>query len=164
MNAKIMALNRLTRGWCQYYRSTSSPQTFSTTEYELFWDMAHWLGRNTSEHARSDTEVQEGKYLRYHSTHWYYPTNYKAKRLLTKTWHNPYTAKEEIIREKILVYESLWSGTENRYRMAGPPRRSHAPQRDHMLHMWNRLHPSEVEIDHEVHLANGSKTKRRLIA
>jgi RNA-directed DNA polymerase len=45
-NAKILALNQLTRGWCQYYRCTSSPsEIFSNIEDEIFWGMAHWLGR-----------------------------------------------------------------------------------------------------------------------
>src|SRR6266581_1465377 len=39
-SAKIHALNRLTRGWCAYYRSTSSPSwVFSQIGTELFWDM-----------------------------------------------------------------------------------------------------------------------------
>jgi hypothetical protein len=42
------------------------------------------------------------------------PNEYKAKRLLAKTWHNPYTKKEAIVREKLLVYESLWIGAESR--------------------------------------------------
>src|SRR5262249_5305992 len=44
--AKIMALNRLTAGWCQYYRSTSTPsRTFRNIQPEVFWGMAHWLGK-----------------------------------------------------------------------------------------------------------------------
>jgi RNA-directed DNA polymerase len=46
VNTKIMALNALTRGWCQYYRCTSSPSIdFKKLNHEVFWDMAHWLGR-----------------------------------------------------------------------------------------------------------------------
>ena len=46
VKAKIDAANRLIRGWCQYYRVTSSPQDpFSHLRRELFWAMAHWLGR-----------------------------------------------------------------------------------------------------------------------
>jgi RNA-directed DNA polymerase len=41
---KIQRLNWLTRGWCEYYKSTSSPSwAFRQVEYELFWDFAHWL-------------------------------------------------------------------------------------------------------------------------
>src|SRR5262249_1224571 len=46
VRAKISALNSLTRGWCQYYSSTSSPsQVFNKLNHELFWELAHWLGR-----------------------------------------------------------------------------------------------------------------------
>src|SRR5713101_606149 len=42
--AKIQAQNRLTRGWCQYYRSTNSPsEAFGKLSHELIWDMTHWL-------------------------------------------------------------------------------------------------------------------------
>ena len=43
---KSQGLNRLIRGWCQYYQYTSKASTqFTRLEYELFWEMAHWLGR-----------------------------------------------------------------------------------------------------------------------
>ena len=46
VRAKIMALNYFTRGWCQYYTCTNSPsKVFHKLEYELFWGLAHWLGR-----------------------------------------------------------------------------------------------------------------------
>src|SRR5215470_2835673 len=45
-SAKMLALNRLIRGWCEYYRSISSPQWgFREVERKLIWDMAHWLGK-----------------------------------------------------------------------------------------------------------------------
>jgi hypothetical protein len=43
---KIMAVNRLIRGWCEYYRCTNSPGVvFDKLRPEVFWGMAHWLGR-----------------------------------------------------------------------------------------------------------------------
>lgn len=46
ISARIIAQNQLTRGWCQYYRCTSSPgYAFGKLGYEIFWDAAHWLGR-----------------------------------------------------------------------------------------------------------------------
>ena len=46
IGVKIQRLNWLTRGWCEYYRCTSSPSwVFSEMGTELFWDFAHWLGR-----------------------------------------------------------------------------------------------------------------------
>jgi RNA-directed DNA polymerase len=46
VNSKITGLNRLIQGWCQYYQYTSKASSqFHQLEYELFWEMAHWLGR-----------------------------------------------------------------------------------------------------------------------
>src|SRR6266436_8219510 len=42
----IQRLNWLTRGWCEYYRCTSSPSwAFRHIDAELYWDFAHWLGQ-----------------------------------------------------------------------------------------------------------------------
>ena len=117
VKAKIVALNRLTNGWCQYYRATSSPsRTFRVLEHELFWAMAHWLGRKWE---ISMPEVmkrfRQGNTFGTKSTKLVMPTEHKAKRLLTKTWHNPYTAKEAIARERLIILESLWSGYDNRH-------------------------------------------------
>ena len=46
VNAKIIALNRVIRGWCQYYRNTSSPsRTFGKLHDFVYWKMADWLSR-----------------------------------------------------------------------------------------------------------------------
>ena len=46
LNTKILALNRITRGWCQYYQTTSSPHFyFGKLSNEMYRLMAHWLGR-----------------------------------------------------------------------------------------------------------------------
>ena len=38
------------------------------------------------------------------------PTEYKAKRFVAKTWHNPYTEKDEVKREKERIKrESLFT-------------------------------------------------------
>ena len=42
------------------------------------------------------------------------PNAYKARKVLAKSWRNPYTAKEAIIREKVFWCENLWLGNENR--------------------------------------------------
>ena len=76
------------------------------------------------------------------------PQTYKARKLLAKTWHNPYTAKEEIIREKLIWYDSLWSGEEDR--------QGRSDLREEVIELkgttcymcGTELHPSEVEIDH----------------
>ncbi len=109
VKAKIISLNRLTNGWCQYYRVTSSPSSmFARLAYELFWATAHWLGRKWE---RSMPQVmrkfREGNTFRTGSSKLVMPSEHKAKRLLTKTWHNPYTAKEAIVREMLIVTDSV---------------------------------------------------------
>jgi len=114
ISAKIIALNRLIRGWCEYYRSTSSPHWgFREVERKLFWDMSHWLGKKYK--VKIPTVLQrymKGNTFGTTTTTLVLPTTYKAKRYMAKTWHNPYTEKEAIIREKIIAYESLWIGYE----------------------------------------------------
>jgi len=151
LSAKIVALNKLIRGWCQYYRSTSSPQWgFREVERKLFWDMAHWLGKKYK--VSIPTVLQKhmkGNTFGTQSTRLILPTTYKAKRYLAKTWHNPYTEKEAIIREKIIAYESLWIGKEDRD--------GYMDLREEVMLLKGTtcylcgtvLHPSEVEIDHD---------------
>jgi len=157
INAKITALNRLTNGWCQYYKASSSPsRPFDTFTQELFWDMAHWLGR------KFDITMPEvmKRYRKEHTfgtkrTQLVTPFEHKAKRLLTKTWHNPYTAKEAIVREKLLIIQSLWSGEE--YRHGRMDIREDVRERKGTICAINGpdcasrgipLHPSEVIVDH----------------
>ena len=117
-SAKILALNRLIRGWCEYYRSTSSPQWgFREVERKLIWNMAHWLGKKY----KVKIPIVLQKYMKgkpktfgTRTTTLVLPTTYKAKRYMAKTWHNPYTEKEAIIREKIIAFASLWLGNEDR--------------------------------------------------
>ena len=84
------------------------------------------------------------------------PTEYKARKLLTKNWYNPYTAKEEIKREKILSLDNLWSGNEKRIgwmdlreeviRLKGTICALNFT--DICESKGKPLHPSEVEIHH----------------
>src|SRR5207237_5381806 len=40
VKAKIMAINGITRGWCNYYRCTSSPsRIFAKLNPEVYWGM-----------------------------------------------------------------------------------------------------------------------------
>src|SRR5499426_1763979 len=109
---KIQSLNWLTRGWCEYYRSTSSPSwAFRQVAYELFWDFAHWLGRKYEcnmpaimHRFRQENTFGSG------TIKLTMPTEYKAKRFVAKTWHNPYTEQDEVKREKERIKrESLFS-------------------------------------------------------
>ncbi len=161
--AKMYAINQLTRGWCEYYRSTSSPSVvFRKLDYEVFEGMKHWLGKKYKIGAgevirRYQIAMGLPKGLGTRRITLISPAEYKAKRLLAKTWHNPYTAKEAIIREKFLWYESLWSGYDNRIegwmdqreeviRLKGTVCALNYP--DICESKGKPLHPSEVEIDH----------------
>ena len=151
ISAKITALNRLIRGWCEYYRSTSSPQWgFREIERKLFWDMAHWLGKKYKVNIPTVLQkYMKGNTFGTTSTSLVLPTIYKAKRYMAKTWHNPYTEREAIIREKIIAYESLWDGNEDR--------QGYRDLREEVILLKGTtcyicgtvLHPSEVEIDHD---------------
>jgi Retron-type reverse transcriptase len=152
-SAKMLALNRLIRGWCEYYRSTSSPQWgFREVERKLIWDIAHWLGKKY----KVKIPIVLRKYMKgtpktfgTTTTTLVLPTTYKAKRYMAKTWHNPYTEKEAIIREKIIAFESLWLGNEDRD--------GYIDLREEVILLKGTtcymcgtvLHPSEVEIDHD---------------
>ena len=172
IRAKISAANRVTRGWCHYYRVTNSPRVpFGKVSPEIFWGMAHWLGRKYKLSMPGDAKVPNGRHPRYKTSTLVMPTNFKAKRLMSKTWHNPYTAKEQITREALFTWDDLWSGNEDRHgwmdlreeviALKGTVCVLNLP--DICESNGQPLHPSEVEIDH-IRPANGSKSKRRLIA
>jgi RNA-directed DNA polymerase len=152
VSAKIVALNQLTRGWCQYYRCTSSPaDIFSSLGNALYWSMVHWLGRKYKlRMPKVMQKYQKENTFGIKTITMVRPDEYRAKKLLAKTWHNPYTAKEAIIREKILIYESLWNGDEGN-------RQGWTDRREEVILLKGttcylcgiKLHPSEVEIDHD---------------
>jgi len=158
--AKIQALNSFTRGWCQYYRCTSSPvKEFTKLEVELFWDMTHWLGKKyklstpavlrrfkKGEYFSNDTRTVE----------LIKPDKYKAKKRLVKAWHNPYTGTEKIEREMFFSYDQVWDGHYGKDREWYDLREQVillkgticAIQGPDCLNQGKPLHPIEVEIDH----------------
>jgi hypothetical protein len=148
IKAKLLAVNQLTRGWCQYYCYTSTPsRVFTPLDNKLFWKMAHWLGRKYN---KDMPEIMQK---------WFYGTNriklvspkeFKAQKLRTTAWHNPYTAKEEIIRERMLLYERTWSGSEDRH--GSMDLREEVLLRDGPTcnACGKTYHPSEVQVDHKV--------------
>ena len=157
-SAKIVALNRFIRGWCEYYRATSSPaKEFNKIRYELYWDMAHWLGKKYKKAIPAIIQ-KYGKKDTFGTTKvtLVMPTEYKAKKHIAKAWHNPYTAKEEIIREKFFSYDGFWSGYEGnrqgwrdlREEVIALKGTVCAIQGPNCESKGNPLHPSEVEIDH----------------
>jgi group II intron reverse transcriptase/maturase len=150
VRAKILAINRFTRGWCEYYRCTSAPaRIFDAVGNELHLLMAHWLGHKyrskMSDIMRkywtdSTFGTKQIKLIR--------PREYTAKRLIKRAWHNPYTAKEAIVREKILWYDTLWIGNEDR-RGWSDIREEVIALKGTTCHICGtELHVSEVEIDH----------------
>jgi len=151
ISAKIIAQNQLTRGWCQYYRCTSSPSIiFNKLRPEIYWNMAHWLGRKykigiakvIQKYGDKDSFTTKKVTLTM-------PSTFKVRRLFTKKWHNPYTEKEAINREKFFSYENLWSGYEG-------TRYGWRDLREEVILLKGTtcnscgitLHPSEVEVDH----------------
>jgi RNA-directed DNA polymerase len=154
--AKIEAVNQLTRGWCQYYRCTGSPGgIFGKLTHELFWEMAHWLGKkyqlNMPAVMRRYKRVTEtGTTLGTNAKTLVLLNTYKAKKLLARPWHNPYIAKEAIIREKFIWYESLWSGNQDRQGWRDLREEVMLLKGTTCYTCGTELHPSEVEIDHVV--------------
>jgi len=158
--AKIQALNSFIRGWCQYYRCTSSPaEKFRKLEYELFWDMTHWLGKK---YKLSTPAVlrrfKKGEYFSNDAgtVKLIKPDLYKAKKRLVKAWHNPYTGTETIERERPFSYERLWDGRygddwtwydvrEEVIRTKGTVCAIQGPE---CISRGKPLEPSEIEIDH----------------
>jgi len=156
-HAKIIALNRLIGGWCEYYRCTSGPsQVFGKLSDHIFRHMAHWLGRKYKQSMSVAMQrFREGNTFRTKTLKLKMPREYKAKYFLAKTWHNPYTETEKIQREKdrikresLFSYDQLWTGNEDR--QAGMDLREEVILRDGptCTQCGNVFHPSEVQIDH----------------
>jgi 5-methylcytosine-specific restriction endonuclease McrA len=152
VKAKIMALNSVIRGWCNYYRCTSSPsQIFGKLNPEVYWGMAHWLGRKYRKNIPVIIrKFNKGSTFGTSSIRLVMPSDIKAKKRLVTAWHNPYTAKEEIIRERLLALQDLWNGNEYR--------REWHDLREEVIRLKGttcykcgvHLHESEVEIDHAI--------------
>ena len=163
-NAKMTALNQLTKGWCSYYRVTGSPSViFKKLRPELYWGFAHWLGRKYKRSMpRILREFRRGESLGAKTRILTMPTELKARKLLMKTWHNPYTDKEEVGKEKDRIkresqfsYDNLWTGQDHR-QMRMDLREEMmlrkgtvcAIQGPDCLSQGKPLHPSEVQMDH----------------
>ena len=150
IRAKIQAQNWLTRGWCEYYRWTSSPsEVFSRVGHELFWDMAHWLGQKYQLTMPAVMRrFEEGNTFRINTARLVIPSEYTAKKFLAKTWRNPYTGQEKIAREVLFSYDDLWAGHENRQGQ-GDLREEAMLLKGTTCNMCGTaLHPFEVEVDH----------------
>jgi group II intron reverse transcriptase/maturase len=114
---EITALNRIIGGWCRYYQTTSSPsRCFNKLSNEIFWLMAHWLGRKY----QMSIPAVIRRFGRQHtfgtaSITLSRPSDFKAKRHRLKVIQNPYTADTtRIRREDLDSLQEEWTGTESR--------------------------------------------------
>ncbi len=118
---KIVALNRIVRGWCNYYRYASrTSRSFSQLEHVLFWRFAHWLGRKY----RIQMPVVMRRFVRRGffeaDTHQLLrPTSIKTARY-RKSLHkpNPYTMQEQPLDREDAFELPKWLGQESRPGMA----------------------------------------------
>jgi RNA-directed DNA polymerase len=150
VNTKRAGLNRLIRGWCQYdqYTSTASTQ-FHPLGHELFWAMAHWLGRKFKipmpEVMRRFN--QDGFTSGTHRL--LKPTEFPSLRYQQRFFKpNPYRTQQRVLSRENLPVESYWTGYEARPGMADllPLIR----ERDEGVCQicGSRVTASTVEIDH----------------
>ena len=113
--------------------------------------MAHWLGRK---YKKSMPEIME-RYrqddtIGIKSMKLIMPSHIKARKRLVKAWHNPYTAKEEIIREKLLSLQDFWSGYESRQGWIALREEVIQTKGTTCYICETLLHPSEVEVEHVI--------------
>jgi RNA-directed DNA polymerase len=150
VSTKIRALNQLTRGWCHYYRITSSPSlVFNKLNPEVYWGMAHWLGRKYK--AAMPTILRRFKKEHSLGTKTMtlaMPTLYKAKQRLVKAWHNPYAQRTPLTREQTLSYERLWTGTEDRQGWGDLREECILTRGATCQTCGHTLRPMEVQVDH----------------
>ena len=84
------------------------------------------------------------------------PQDHKAKKRLVKAWHNPYTAQDDVKREKerikreiLFSYDRIWTGQ-------AEDRQGDVDLREEIISLKGptcnicgaKLHPSEVQMDH----------------
>jgi group II intron reverse transcriptase/maturase len=120
VNSKIIGLNGLIRGWCQYYQYTSKASTqFSQLGHELFWEMGHWLGRKFKltmpEVMRrfNQNGFTSGEYRLLK------PTEFPSLRYQQRFFKpNPYLTQKRVLSRENLPVESYWTGYEARPGMA----------------------------------------------
>jgi RNA-directed DNA polymerase len=120
-NAKIQAMNRLIRGWCQYYQYTSrASNQFHRLDYDLFWPMAHWLGRKFK---LSMPEVmirfKTGKNFATKNCILLRPVDFPPLQYRQRFFKpNPYLTAQRLLTREDLPSETYWTGYESRPGMA----------------------------------------------
>jgi hypothetical protein len=121
VSTKIIGVNRLIRGWCQYYQYTSKASSqFSQLEYDLFWAMAHWLGRKfrmtmpvvMQRFHRDNGFVSEKQRL-------LKPTEFPPLQYRQRFFKpNPYLTQDKRLEREEVPNETYWTGYEARPGMA----------------------------------------------
>jgi RNA-directed DNA polymerase len=152
VRAKIEALNRIIRGWCQYYQHTGSPGTvFRSLGRVVFWRMAHWLGRKFKVRMPAVMRrFRHGNTLGTKTSRLVMPTDIKATVYRWKPKPNPFTqpARVPLARETGFVLDKTWMGNESR--------RGRMDLREHLLaqrglrcvQCGHLGRPTEIEVDH----------------
>src|SRR5262249_18055883 len=124
---------------------------------ELFQLTAHWLGRKyklnmptVMKRYRKDTTFGTA------TKRLLSPFEFKAKRFVARTWHNPYTEpekvkeeKDRLKRESLFSYNQLWSGNEG-HRQERMDLREEVLLRDGPIcaECKQTFHPFEIQVDH----------------
>jgi RNA-directed DNA polymerase len=117
VNTKIIGLNRLIRGWCQYYQYTSKASSqFHQLEYDVFWVMAHWLGRKF----KITMPVVMQRFLQDHTfvpdkLSLLKPTEFLSLQYRQRFFKpNPYLTQDKKLDREKLPAETYWTGYEAR--------------------------------------------------
>jgi 5-methylcytosine-specific restriction endonuclease McrA len=117
VRTKILGLNRIISGWCRYYQITSSPSyCFNKLRKEVFWLMAHWLGRKYQMSIPKVMGVyRRGNTFGTATVTLGMPDDFKAKRHRLRVIPNPYTSRPiQAQREDLDTLEEIWLGRERR--------------------------------------------------
>ena len=115
--SKIMAMNRIVRGWCNYYRYCSSPsRVFTKLEHTIWWDMAHWIaGKYQISIPLACKKYRTGKGFGTKKVYLVMPTDIKTKQYMRRKFNNPYTVEDQpLTRENLFDLDEVWLGTERR--------------------------------------------------
>jgi group II intron reverse transcriptase/maturase len=150
VNVKIKTVNRLTRGWCQYYRITHrTDRGFDSLRKELFDDMTHWLGRK---YKISKPEImrrfRKDNTFGTEQVSLVMPTEYLSKKMWMRTWHNPYTGTEGIEREDLFSYDEFYSRSEQRPGWSDRKEEVYLLKGNTCSLCGKTLRPGNKEVDH----------------
>lgn len=152
VKAKIEALNRIIRGWCQYYQYTGSPSAvFRPLRKLVFWRMAHWLGRKYK--VRMPAVMQrfrQGDTFGTTTSQLVLPTDIKAKVYRWKPRPNPYTLPDHTDpkREAVFSLETVWLGKETRAGKMDLREQILSERGTTCAHCGEPFRQAEVDVDH----------------